>query len=110
MDHDFHSARADRRRWTRARVALPCKARLAGEVRFAPGVTQDASAGGACIEVRSARAIEPGERLELLLAHGQGGVIEAKAARPARIVRARRTGTETWCIALAYDEAAALAA
>lgn len=105
-----HLETADRRRWARTLAAHPCKARLEGEVRFAPGVTHDLSGGGALIEVRSFRALAPGERLELLLAPASCAVVEAKAARPARILRAHRLNDETWRLAIAYDRAAAQAA
>lgn len=107
---DLGGTHGDRRRWTRVKASLPCKARLAGEVRYAPGVSHDLSRGGACIEVRSQRPVGAGERLEVLLARAGSALIEAKDARAARIVRVERLSDATWRIAVAYERAAALAA
>lgn len=79
---------SDRRRYRRVAVAKPAKIFLRDALRYAPAETTDVSAGGALIRVDRARAMRPGDAVDIAVGGpGAPAVIASDAMIEARIVR-----------------------
>lgn len=79
---------AERRRHPRLSVVRPAKVFLKQSLRYAGAETTDLSSGGALIRVDRARALRPGDEIDVAVsAPGTGAVIASDAMTPARVVR-----------------------
>ncbi len=71
----------ERRQHTRAPIVRTCKVRPSGALRFDGGTTEDASWGGVCVHVRTARRFVQGDTVELVIAWDEEAVAQAPASR-----------------------------
>jgi hypothetical protein len=82
---------ADRRRHPRFAVAARAKLRPEHSIMFAAGATENISRGGALLRVHGGRSIDPGDRVDVVIAPSSSVVVAAEHVRPAVVRRADHT-------------------
>jgi hypothetical protein len=87
MSHTLNEPRMDRRRHARDPVTRPCKVLHAAAARYIAGETRDVSPEGVFITVESPREIAVGDRVEILIAWNDRGLLQERDARQGRVVR-----------------------
>jgi len=94
----------DRRVHPRQEIVKACKVYRRGTQRYVSAQTQDVSAGGALLEVRSVRPMVPGERLDVGVAWSRSPILLEDALKEARVVRVTPIEGDRHRVAVAFDE------
>ncbi len=89
QDH-FTEPRTERRREVRQAVTRPCKVLHGPTGRYIAAETRDVSAMGTLLTVDSPREIMPGDRVDVLIAWDDRGLLREEEARRGTVVRVMR--------------------
>ena len=93
----------ERRLYPRQDQEISCKCRRSARSVFNPGRTIDVSAGGACIEFKTPRTIELGERMALAFANTSCPVTRSSKMIGAKVVRIDRVDELGQIVAVEFD-------
>jgi hypothetical protein len=100
----------ERRLHARQNVTRPCTLFRKRTQRFVAARTHDVSAGGALIEIETARPLVEGETLDVGIAWTPSPVLAESALVEAKIVRVLQRDATHQVVAVRFDRADVLAA
>ncbi|MGE3107838.1 MAG: PilZ domain-containing protein [Phycisphaerales bacterium] len=99
----------ERRLCVRIPIERPCKVFRRGTQRYVPAVTRDVSASGALLEIRAARPVIAGEKIDVGVAWSRSPIMLEDALMEAKVVRATALDDERQSVAVAFESAVELA-
>ncbi len=100
----------ERRVHARQSLARPCTLFRRRTQRFAAALTRDISAGGALIEIETARPLVEGEMIDVGIAWSPSPVLSSSALVEAKIVRVLQCDATHQVVAVRFDRSDVLAA
>jgi hypothetical protein len=98
---------AERRRFPRHSATRNCRLFRPSFNAFGSGQTCDYSAGGALLDIASARPLQVGETVDVLIEFKLSGVLSSQRGVRSTIIRADNTGIGMQRIAVKFDVALA---
>lgn len=99
------STPADNRAHPRVFLERPAKVFHQGTRRYLPAVTSNISGGGVLIRVLSPRPLDPGDRLDVLIAWSNRTVLSSSDRVAGSVTRAARGASGEQFVAVAFDKA-----
>jgi len=93
----------NRRQHPRFAVEMECKLRRPSGLSYTPARTGDISAGGALLEIRTARPVRVGETLDVAMNWANRPVLASGDLVRARVVRVGPVHDETQRVAVRFD-------
>lgn len=100
----------ERRRYPRRKIDRACKVYCPATRRYIAARTCDVSDGGVLLIMESSQPMAVGDRVEVVIAWDWAPVLPATAMLPARIIRSAPVDVGRTAIAVAFEEAAMMAA
>lgn len=104
-----HMSIKERRLSARQSVERPCKVFRRGTQKYVSAITQDVSATGALLEIRSLRPVVAGEKIDVGVAWSHSPILLEDALMEARVVRVVALAGDRQSVAVQFENASEVA-
>lgn len=101
---------ADRRVFARSTIQRPCKVYHRASRQYLAGQTCDLSSGGVLVRLDTARALSPGDEVDVVVSWGSPGVVHHGSMIAATVARVAASLGQHQAIGVRYAEPQRIAA